>query len=265
MPKLTYTKNSIGAIIKKAEEGFVLTKKEQEAYQFITITGKQMQNMVAGLSEAIRSYEEIGKSVAGVIKEAVNMQKIFAEQLQGLFKSLAVFNEINALIQIPFIDFNLRNTTNSFQTQLQPVRIFVQPNEPYEPPKSLPPPKRKYDLPLTAVQIEGKGFTLEGEYVKGMTRKSEVGQLFELMIRSDLKGKIPDELIDQIKSSNSDELAYRARSYVIRDLKVILAGNKLKLDMERYRALEKYHFKGLTKYIRKPRRTKKIVMKSKTN
>jgi len=98
-----------------------------------------------------------------------------------------------------------------------------------------------------------------------MTRKSEVGQLFELMIRSDLKGKIPDELIDQIKSSNSDELAYRARSYVIRDLKVILAGNKLKLDMERYRALEKYHFKGLTKYIRKPRRTKKIVMKSKTN
>ncbi len=258
MPKLTYTKNSIGEIAKRAEEGFILSEKEQETYQFITITSKQMLNVVAGLNEAIRSYAEFSKSVVGIIKETVEFQKKFAEQVKSILESFSIFDQINILVQIP-------KTTPNFESQIEPVRIFVQPNEPYGSSKSLSSLKRKHDLPLTAVRIQGKGFTLDGKYIKGMTRRSEVGQLFELMLRSDLKGKISDELIDEIKSSDSEELDYRARSYLIRDLKEILAGNKLVLNINRYRGIQQYHVKGLIKLIRKPKKVKKLVIKGKTN
>ncbi len=267
MPKLKYNKNSIGAIIKKAEQGIVLTKKEREAYQFIVITSKQLKAFTEGLAEMTRRYAEALQSVSGVVNQVMEAQLLITKNLEKLFDGLAAVQRITALVQIPriIIPTSKLEYFGSYTEIEKPLRIFVQPDEPFKPPKSLSHPKRKYDLPLTAVQIKGEGFTLEGEYVKGMTRKSEVGQLFELMIRSDLKGKIPDELIDQIKSSDSDELAYRARSYVIRDLKEILAGNKLELDMARYRGIKQYHFKKLTKRIRKSQRTKKIVMKGKTN
>lgn len=258
MPKLAYTKNSIGAIIKKAEEGFVLTKKEQEAYQFITITGKQMQNMVAGLSEAIRSYAEFSQSLAGVIKETVEFQMKFAEQVKSILESFSIFDQINVLIQIP-------KTAPTYESQAEPVRIFVQPNEPYEPSKSLPSPKRKRDLPLTAVQIEGKGFTLDGEYIKGMTRYSNVGKALELAMRSDLKGMISDKLLDEALGIEPWQGNYEVRGYVFRDLQKILAGNKLKLNIKRYRAIQKYKIESITKYIRKPRMTKKLDKTTKVN
>lgn len=271
VPKPTDNKNSTRDFISQVEEGFILPKEIQSAYQFIIITQKQLVEMTDRLTETIGYYEEFGKTMAGFIKRVVESQQAVVKQLQELFKNLAVFDGINTLIQIPLIelptlnDKDIFDTADSFRIQLQPIRIFVQPNEPYIPPKSLPSSKRKYELPLTSVKIVGNGFAVEGKYIRGMTRKSEVGRLFELIIRSDLKGKIPDELIDEIKSSDSDEFAYRVRSYVMRDLKDILAGNKLKLDMERYRALEEYRFKGLTKYIRKPRKAKKAVMKGETN
>lgn len=259
MPKLTYTKDSIGAIAKRAEEGFVLTKKEQEAYQFMVITGEQIRTMTKRINEAIRAYAEFSLSLTGVVKEVIELQKGIAEQIRSVLDAFSKFSQINILVQIP------RLTITTMDYFPQPVRIFVQPNDSYQPEKVPLSPQRKYNLPLSSVQIEGKGFTLDGKYIKGMTRKSEVGQLFELMLRSDLKGKIPDELIDEIKSTDSDELAYRARSYIMRDLKEILAGNKLILDINRYRGIQQYHVKGLTKLIRKPKKVKKLVIKGKTN
>lgn len=260
MPKLNYTKDSIGAIVKKAEEGIVLTKKEQEAYQFIVITSKQMQVAADTVRELARSYEEAAKSVTGMIHEIIKQQQRFAKQLQELFESVAVFRQINVLIQIP----RLIVPPIVFQPQL--VRIFVQPNEPYVVSKPLSSPKRKYNLPLTSVKIENNGFIVDGEYIRGMTRKSKPGKVFELMIRADLKGVVPDNLIDQVIGTGYLQSDYEARDLVIRDLKkILLFGNKIKLNLTRYSGIGKYKVAPLTHYIRKPKKVKRIDKTRKTN
>lgn len=259
MPKLRYTKNSIGTIIKKAEQGIVLTKKEQEAYQFMVITGEQIKTMVERINEAIQSYVEFSQTLTGVIKEAVNLQKGIAEQVRNMLEAFSAFRQINILVQIP------RLTVPTVDYFPQPIRIFVQPDEPYTKPKSLPSPNRKRELSITSIKIVGNGFMVDGGYIKGMTRKSKTGQLFELMLRADLKGVIPDELIDRIVNPRPSEIDYRARGFLIRDLKDILFGNKLKLNIERYRAFNKYIIKGLVKHIRSPRKIKRVIPKTKIN
>lgn len=232
----------------------IFSKPQLSDFKYVVIPTEQLVFTAELFDNLAKSYSAVVDQLQEMNRKILESKINFAKKLSETLIKISTFDNVNVLIEVA-----------KQQSSLQTTRIFVQPNKPYEPPKSLPSPKSKYNLPLTSVKIEGKGFTAEGEYIKGMTRKSEVGQLFELMIRSDLKGKIPDELIDEIKGSYSDEIDYRARSYVMRDLKKILAGNKLKLDIERHRAIEKYYIKGLTKYIRKPRKVKKSVIKAKIN
>ncbi|OQY66049.1 hypothetical protein B6D29_03195 [Microgenomates bacterium UTCPR1] len=260
MPKLTYTKNSIGAIAKRAEEGFILTKKEQEAYQFIVITSKQMMAAAEAVGKLAQSYEEAAKSVTGMVQKIMEQQQQFAKQLKKLFEGVAAFQQIYILIQMP------RTTIPTVDHQSELVRIFVQPDEPNIIHKPLPSPKRKYELPPTAVKIIGKGFTAEGKYISGITRKSEVGRTFELFIRSDFKEAIPDKAIDEIIGIGPYECGYEARDRVIGDLKkILMKQNKLKLNIKRDRAIGQYIDISLTQYIRKPRKAKQKDMTRKIN
>lgn len=270
MKKTSLAKRANSSIT-KPEEGILLTKKDQLRYQYITIDHSQVVSAIKGLSEAINTYKAYSETISGVIRDIVEMQQAFAEQIRGVLQAVETFREITTLIQVPIPtnpipDFRkILDVTRRTYPPQEPVRVFVQPNTPFEPQKALLPINRKREFPLTAVQIIGNGFEIDGEYIKGITRSSEKGQLFELMIRSDLNGKIPDKLFARIMKNPSNEMEYRARSYVIRDLKDALAGNKLKLDIKRYRGIQQYRAKSITKYIRKPRKTKQLTTTSKLN
>ncbi|MFZ2206679.1 MAG: hypothetical protein WA061_05835 [Microgenomates group bacterium] len=269
MKKTSLAKRA-NSLINKPEEGIILSKKDQREYQFITISHSQIRSTIEGLTEVIQAYKEYSETVVGVIREVIEMQQTFAEQLRGLFRGIEAIREMTLLIQIPIKqsipDFRgLLDLTGYNYIPQEKVRIFVQPNTPFEPQKSLSSSKRKFDLLLTSVQIIGNGFMVEGEYIKGMTRNSEVGRLFELMVRSDFRGVIPDDLFNSIMNGSPLEVEERARSFVLRDLKEILAGNKLKLNLTRYRGIQAYHVKSVTKYIRAPKKAKQLVAKTKIN
>lgn len=269
--KKTSLAKRVSSSITKPEEGILLTKKDLLRYQYLTIDHSQVVSAIRGLSEAINTYKAYSETISGVIRDIVEMQQVFAEQIRGVLRAVETFREITTLIQIPTVnnpvpDFKgILDLTGYSHTPQEPVRIFVQPNTPFESQKALLPYNRKRELPLTAVQIIGDGFTLEGEYISGFSRQSEVGQLFELMLRADLKGRISDELFDGIKKEPSNEIEYRARDFVMRDLKKYLAGNKLKLDVRRYRTIKEYRVKSITKYIRKPKKARQLVVKTKIN
>ncbi|MFZ2026341.1 MAG: hypothetical protein WAV30_03590 [Microgenomates group bacterium] len=269
MKKTALAKRS-NSFINKPEEGIILSKKDQSEYEFITISQSQIRSTVEALTEVIQTYKEYSETVTGVIREVVEMQQTFAEQLRGLFRGIEAIREMSILIQIPIkqtiSDFRgLLDLTGYNYAPQDQVRIFVQPNTPFKPQEILPSPKRKFNILLTSVQIIGNGFMAEGEYIRGITRKSEKGRLFELMIRSDLRGIIPDDLFNSIMKGSPLEVDERARSFVLRDLKIALAGNKLKLNLTRYRGIQAYHVKSVTKYIRKPRKVKKLVATSRMN
>lgn len=265
MKKRGKTIKSKLAIVTRAEEGIVLTKKDQERYQYIAISQNQIRQVIDSLSEVISAYQQSAEAITGAMKSMIDVQERMAKQMQDVFKGIEHFQKVSALIQIPKIEDLIPDLTNLIdiislkQPFEEPVRIFVQPEEPFEKPKALPVPKRKYNLPLTSVQIVADGFMIEGEYIKGMTRKSHAGQLFELFIRSDIKGKVTDKQLDNILGVDSNDLDYRARSYMIRDLKDALAGNKVKIDIKRYRGIKMYANKGLTRLIRKPKKVKKLA------
>lgn len=267
VPKLKYTKNSIGAIMKKAEQGIVLTKKEQEAYQFVVVTSNQLKTFTEGVRELTRGYTEALQSVSGVVKQLIEAQLLFAKHLEKLFEGLAAIEKITALIQVPKIVITPIKLGNlgTYSEIERPLRIFVQPDKPYIAPKYLPTPKRKYKLPLTAIQTEGKGFTIEGEYIRNITRKSLTGKVLELMIRADLKGNVSDKAIDEIIGTGSLKTDYVARCNTLRDLKEILAGNKLKLPLKRDRGIGRYKVNSIIRYIRKPRKAKRNILARKTN
>lgn len=270
MKKTSLAKRANSSIT-KPEEGILLTKKDLQRYQYLTIDHSQVISAIRGLSEAINTYKAYSETISGVIRDIVEMQQTFAEQIRGVLQAVETFREITTFIQIPVInnpipDFKgILDLTGYTNISQEPVRVFVQPNTPFESQDSLSIPKRKMELSLTLVQIVGNGFLLKGEYIKGMTRKSEAGRLFELMIRSDLRGKISDDQFNSIMNSSPLEVEERARSFVLRDLKEILAGNKLKLNLTRYRGIQAYHIKSVTKYIRKPRKTKQLAATSKMN
>ncbi|MFZ2206749.1 MAG: hypothetical protein WA061_01215 [Microgenomates group bacterium] len=268
--KKTALAKRTNSLISKPEEGIILSKKDQSEYEFITISHSQIRSTVEALTEVIQTYKEYSETVSGVIREVVEIQKTFAEQLRGLFRGIEAIREMSILIQIPvkqtISDFRgLLDLTGYNYLPQEQVHIFVQPNTSFEHQKILPSPKRKIDLSLTSVQIIGNGFIIEGEYIHGITRKSEKGRLFELMVRSDIRGIIPDDLFNSIMNGSPLEVDERARSFVLRDLKIALAGNKLKLNLTRYRGIQAYHVKSVTKYIRKPRKVKKLVAASSMN
>lgn len=267
MPKLKYSENSIRAIVKKAEQGIVLTKKEQEAYQFIVISSNQLKALTEGLGELVQSYTETAKSVTGAFKQMAEMQLQFAKSLKGLFAGLEAVGKITALIQFPkfIIPTSKFDSTKSYPEMEKPLRIFIQPDKPYIAPKFFPTPKQKYKLPLTAIRAEGNGFIVEGMYIKNITRKSLIGQILELFIRADYNGYVSDKLIDDIIGRGSLKINYVARCNTLRDLKKVLAKNKLKLPLKRERGIGRYKAGPIIRYIRTPRKTKRIDTKRKTN
>ncbi|MDH7476253.1 MAG: hypothetical protein QHH09_02155 [Microgenomates group bacterium] len=217
MPKLRNSKNSIGAIVKKAEQGIVLTKKEQEAYQFIVVSSNQFKALTEGLRELVQSYTETAESVTGVFKQMAEMQLQFAKSLKNLFAGLEAVGKITALIQFPkfIIPTSKFDDTKSYPEMEKPLRKFIQPDKPYVAPKFFPTPKRKYKLPLTAIQVEDNGFTIEGTYIKNITRKSLIGQILELFIRADYNGYVSDKLIDDIIGRGLLKIDYVARCNTI--------------------------------------------------
>lgn len=261
--KLTNNKNNSRAIIPKTEEGIILSKKDSRLYHYVTISHSQMQSTIKRLTEAIDMYQAYSESVVGVINEVVNMQKRFAEQLRGVFETIEKIQNVTAFIQFPNID-KIAGAAGQNITPLEPLKIFVQPNTPYDQSSYLPVKRRKYELSLTDVDIVGDGFTAEGQYIKGMTRHSAVGRSFELIIRADLMGVIPDQLLDKAIGIGSWQDNDEVRSITLRDLKDILEDNKIQLSLERYRAINQYRVKSLIKRIRKKRKSKKSVTKGKT-
>jgi len=263
MKKVGKNAKSKLVIVTRPEEGIILTRQDQERYQYIAISQNQVRQVIDSLADVILAYQQRIEAVTDAMRAMIAAQERVAKQMQDMFKSIEHFRKVSALIQIPKIENLVPNLTNlldiiSTRNPLEePVRIFIQPDEPFEKPKALTAPHKKYNLPLTSVQIIADGFTIEGQYIKGMTRKSQAGRLFELFIRSDLKGKVSDQLLDEILGTEYSDFDYHARSYMIRDLKDALAGNKIKIDIKRYRGIKQYVYKGLTKLLRKPRKAKK--------
>lgn len=223
-----------------------------DMYESLVITSEQIAQFQESLAMAMQAYEQFAERISGVIKMVVEQQLAIANVLMRVSESLSVFKQINVVM-----------TNLSADTLVLSPHIFVQPNQPYSEPKALPLPQRKKHLSLAAVKVEGHGFALEGQYIKGMTVQSQTGRLFQLMLRQDLAGKIPDVLIGS--ALRVDATDYQAWGFVLRDLKEILAGNKLKLTINRYRANSAYNVTSLTKYIRTPKKKKRTVRTAKSN
>jgi len=244
-----------------AIEGIVLPNFD-EAFECIRITNKQLFEFADTTRSLAKAYSNIAIQLQGAMRELAKSQQHIAEMLSDLCRKVASeqIDIIIRSIRIPDLSGLIFPAQN---IQLQPAQIFVQPTPSYIPPKALPVPKRKQKLQLTAVNIEGNGFVINGEYIHGMTRDSKPGRLFELMIHKDMNGVISDDLIGEVL--DIEAVDYRAWGFTLRDLKKILLGNKLTIDLKRYHAIGKYKVKAITKYIRKPRKKRKIAKTIKSN
>lgn len=240
MPKLPKKKLSL---INRAPVQVGTVINPVEIYETLVINTEQLKHLSDGLLAAIKFYEESAVRINKVFEGVIEGQLQIARTLQKVTDALSVFDQINVVIT--------KLSINRFP------QIFVQPNQQYQKLKILPQPQRKKQLSLAAVSIEGQGFVLEGQYIKGMTMESKAGKLFQLMLRQDLAGVIPDKLIGETLRADASD--YQTWGFVLRDLKEILAGNKLTLDMERYRAISKYKVRSLTRRIRKQRKRKRTV------
>ncbi|MDP2585464.1 MAG: hypothetical protein Q8P29_01135 [Candidatus Levybacteria bacterium] len=244
-----------------AIEGIVLPNFDK-AFECIRITNKQLFEFADTTRSLAKAYSNIAVQLQGTMRELAKSQQHIAEMLSDLCRKVASeqIDLIIRSIRIPDLSQLIFPVQN---IQLQPAQIFIQPTSSYIPPKALPIPRRKQNLQLTAVNIEGSGFVINGEYIRGMTRDSKPGKLFELMIHKDMNGVISDDLISEVVDINAGD--YRAWGFVLRDLKEILLGNKLTIDLKRYRAIGKYRVKAITQYIRKPRKNKKIAKTMESN
>lgn len=228
----------------KVEEG-KLVEVAGPLFDYFVITSKQIKQFNEAVLEAANVYKKVGENLTGIAKTFVQAQENLANQLYGISSLLENIGKISFVIPVPKL----------YSQQNEPIPIYIQPDKPYVP-KLLPTPKRKQTFPLERVMIKEKGFVLNGEYISGMTINSQPGRLFELMIRSDLGGIIPDDLLGSVLRTKKGD--YFAFSTVINDLKNILRKNHLKLDMVRNRAIKEYRVKAITKRIRNPKKKKKV-------
>jgi hypothetical protein len=232
----------------------VIVPNFDEIFESVRITSAQLGGFAKAAANLANSYSSFAIGLQGAMQEFAKSQQRIAEAMAEL-SSHAALNQLEIIIRTFHVpDFPIPNFP---VPKLQPIQIYVQPAPAYVPPKALPAPKRKHNLELTAINIEENGFVINDEYIHGMTRDSKPGRLFELFIQKDVAGEITDKLINEVLDIEVGD--YRAMGFVLRDLKDILAGNKLKLNLERYRAIGKYRLKAITQYIRKPRKKKKIA------
>lgn len=242
-----------------------LTKSQQnvaDVFEYIVISNKQIQQAAEACAELVNTYSALIGEVQETMKRAIEVRMRLAEQLREMFKSFSAFNGINVLVQMPRVDRSTVDSADS-EVKLQPTRIFVQPNEPHASLKKLPTPKRKQLFPIEIIQRKELGFTLQDEYIRGFTIKSMVGRVFDLFISPNLKGNIPDELL--YKTTNIEYGDYRALGIVLRDMVDKLNENNLKLEKQRDRGIKRYIVEGITKYARKPKKSKKVDRTRKTN
>ncbi len=239
----------------KVEEGEIV-KLVEPMFDYFVVSSKQLQRLTEAALEAANFYNRMSESLFGPMQAMFKMQEQIASQIANLSKMVAnVFERINFVFPVPRLDMII--------PELTPIPIYIQPDEPYNPPKKLPSGDRKKKLPISAIEIVGNGFTVEGEYIKGMTLRSKPGRLLNLMIRRDLQGRISDNLIGQ--ATGEEPADYRAWGIVMRDLKDILMGKKLRMDIERQEELKRYELKSLTKYARRPKKSKKAKNKDLMN
>ena len=232
-------------------------------FESVRITSAQLSGITEAAANLARAYDSFAIPLQGVIREFAKSQQRIAEAIVKLSTNAALFDQIDIVIRsFPIPEFPTFNFPIP-EIQLQPIQIFIQPAPSYIPPKALPAPKRKQTLQLTAINIKEDGFTINGEYIRGMTTNSKPGRLLELFIRKDLAGSVSDSLI--YETMDIEVKDYRAIGFVLRDLKDILMGNKLELIMDRYRGIKQYKATGVTKRIRKSKKNKKQTKTSKSN
>lgn len=225
-------------------------------FEYYAVTSKQLGQFADAALKATNVYSQLAESLIGPARAMIEAQKRMADYVYHIAKILTTFNQINFVIPIPRQDYDFPKPPA--------LPIYIQPDSPYTPIKEISSGKKKQQLPLTAIKIEGKGFMVEGEYIKGITLSSKTGKLLQLMLREDLQGIIPYKLIGEAVGMEPDD--YRAWGFVMRDLKQILIGKKkLKLNMERYKGIEQYRINSLTKYLRRPGKSKKINNTIKNN
>lgn len=262
MPELPSKPVSVVSTVSILQEQLVIPKIVQ-LYEYIFIPNWQLNEINNGLLEITKVYNEFANQVTGVVKEFVEAQKRIVVGLNEICGAVSVIDQVNITIRTPVFEFpTISNILNS-NLQLPPSQIFIQPDQPHYPIKTLPSKRRKATFPLTVIHTENNGFTINGEYIAGMTRGSKPGRLLELVISKDLEGVLPDNLIYHILKIDVGD--YRTLSFVLRDLKKILAGNKLELNTKRYQAIAKYKVSGITKRIRNPKKVKKLITTRKIN
>lgn len=240
----------------KVEEGQII-KMTEPMFDYFKISNEQLQRFAEVAKEAADFYNKAAENLFGPDKSMFKLQEKIANQTAEIAKVFANFKRINFIISIPRIDSYIFQKSSA-------IPIYTQTNRPYIPIKELPSGRRKQKLPLSTIEIRENGFLFEGKCIKGLTLKSQVGKLLELIITKGLQGPISYQLIGQ--TTDKDPTQYYEWGVVMRDLKYILMENmKLKLDIERYPGLKEYHVKGLTKYLRRPRSLKKLKNKRLTN
>lgn len=232
------------------EEKAELIKVVEPLYQSIVITNEDLKRFAEAAFQARRLYEEKAERIIGVTQEAFKAQARIANIFFEIGNRLAESPILNLVIQI--------SRSIDYQS-----RILIQPVTQYSSEKILPAPARKQTFELTEVNIKESGFNINGQYdIVGMTNRSQPGKLFSLAIRNDTQGNLPDRLIYSILGIRQGD--YPALGIVFRDLKKILAKNKLRLTMRRNRNTKQYRVDNITKYIRVPRNRKKANKKTKS-
>jgi len=231
--------------------------KADDRYEYFVITNDLLKPLSDRFFAAAKAQGHISEELDNAAKTVIEDRQHFAEGIAKILDTLSLYDHTEVVIGTPINSTPSKENLPIQGAQSLPVEIFIQSTKPYQPTKTLSVPQKKRRLPLTAITIENNGFTIEGEYISGMTTGSQSGRLLKLILREDLEGIIPYKLIDETFRVNSDD--YKTRGAIIHDLKVILRNNKLKLNMDRKSGINKYTIKSLTKYVRKPRARKKAA------
>jgi hypothetical protein len=234
----------------------LLPKPQFDDFRYIVIPTEQIRRAAEAFSELARTYARIAEGLEESVKRIIEVRTRVAEQLSQMFDNLAVFESIDLLVQIP--------SKQSLTDGSSSTRIFIQPNQTITPTKELPPSKRKQMYPISFLKRKELGFVFQDEYIKGIKAGSQPGRVLEVFISPELKGKVPDKLL--YKAAGIEYGDYYNLGVVLRDMqRILLNENKIELNKKRESAIKRYILSGITKRIRKPKKSKKSGKTTKTN
>lgn|GEM_PF-2592682 len=227
-------------------------------YEQLIINPEQIQHIAETFATMAKTYGGFIQAAAEDAKRRVRAQQGIAQSLSTMCSTLSLTKEVSFMIQTPIVpEFPvLQPYKGSLIPDGEIIEFPALTPIPEKAVISLPLPKQKYLVPLSAVTIRNNGFMIEGKPIKGMTINSNHGKVFSLLVAPEASDMVPDNVIEKMLHIEPGD--YQALCYVIRDLKRVLAGNKLELDMERFRSVKGYKTKALVQRIRKPKKLKKI-------